>query len=122
MVQIQEYDLEIRHIRGVQNHLADILSRNPSGMTDEQRRDFTRPDQVMVHHIQIYKDRNIKKELAELQDTDEKLAVIKNRVTKGQPIDQTQSVLQGNVLYCRGEKTEQRDEAMLPSCLEQNFF
>ena len=35
MVQIQEYDLEIRHIRGVQNHLADILSRNPSGMTDE---------------------------------------------------------------------------------------
>jgi hypothetical protein len=38
MVQIQEYDLEIRHIRGVQNHLAGILSRNPSGMTEEQTR------------------------------------------------------------------------------------
>jgi hypothetical protein len=87
MVQIQEYDLGIRRIKGVQNHVVDILSRNPSGMTDEQRRDLTRPDQVMVHHIQDYKDRNIKKELkehAELQDSDEKLAVIKNRVTKGQ--------------------------------------
>jgi len=58
MVQIQEYDLEIRHIRGVQNHLADILSRNPSGMTDEETRDLTRPDQVMVHHIQVYKDKD----------------------------------------------------------------
>jgi hypothetical protein len=48
------------------------------------------------------------KELAELQDTDEKLAVIKNRVTKGQPTEQTQFVLQDNVLYCRGEETEQR--------------
>jgi hypothetical protein len=44
MVQIQEYDLEIRHIKGVQNHLADILSHNPSGVTDEQTRDLTRPD------------------------------------------------------------------------------
>jgi len=72
--------LEIRHIRGVQNHLADILSRNPSGMTDEQIRNLTRPDQVMIHHIQVYKNKNLKKELkalAELQDTYEKLAAIK---------------------------------------------
>jgi len=118
MVQIQEYDLEIRHIRGVQNHLADILSRNPSGMTDEKTRDLTRPDQVMGHHIQVYKDKDLNREpktLAELQDTDEKLAVIKNRVAKGQPTDQTQFVLQDNVLYCKGEKTERRYKAMLPS-------
>jgi hypothetical protein len=33
----------------------------------------------MVHHIQVYKDKEVKKELkalADLQDTDEKLAVI----------------------------------------------
>jgi hypothetical protein len=95
MVQVQEYDLEIRHSRGVQNHFADILSRNPSGMTDEQTRDLTRPDQVMVHHIQVYMDKDLNKELkalAELQDTNEKLAVIKKRVirVKCQPTDQTQ--------------------------------
>ena len=124
MVQIQEYDLEIRHIRGVHNHLADILGRNPSGMTDEQTRDVTRLDQVMVHHIQVYKDQNIKKklkELAELHDTDEKLAVIKNS-HKRPAYDQTQFVLQDNVLYSGEEKIEQRYKAMLPSFLEQNIF
>jgi hypothetical protein len=43
-------------------------------MTDEQTGDFTRPDQVMVHPIQVYKDKDLEKELkalAELQDTDE---------------------------------------------------
>jgi len=49
-------------------------------MTDKQIRNLTRPDQVMIHHIQVYKNKNLKKELkalAELQDTDEKLAAIK---------------------------------------------
>jgi hypothetical protein len=98
---------EIRHIKGVQNHLADILSRNPSGMTDEQTRDLTRPDQVMVHHIQVYKDKDLKKELkalAELQDTDEKLASIKNRVTNCQRTGQTPFVLQDIVLCCKERK------------------
>jgi hypothetical protein len=97
MVQIQEYDWEIRHIKGVQNHLADTLSRNPSGFTDEKTRDLTQPDQVMVHHIQVYKDKDPKKELkslAELQDTDEKLASIKNRITSCPPNNQIQFVLQ----------------------------
>jgi len=79
--------LDIRQIKGVQNHLADILSRNPSGMTEEQTRDLPRPDQGMVHHIQVHEDKSIKKELktfAELQYIDWKLAVIKKRVTKCQ--------------------------------------
>jgi len=109
----------------VQNHLADVPSRNPSGMTDEQTRDLTRPDQVMIHHTQVYKDKDLKGELealAELQNTDEKLADIKRRVTKGQPTDQTKFVLRGNVLCCRGEKTEHRYKAMVPCCLEQKIF
>jgi hypothetical protein len=125
MVQIQEYDVEIKHIKGVQNYLADILSRNPSGITEEQTKELTRPDQVMVHRIQIYKDEDLKKELkalAELQDTDEKLASIKDRVKNCQITDQTQFVLQDNVLYCKREKASHRYKAMLPSCLEQQIF
>ena len=70
-------------------------------MTEEQTRDLTRPDKVMVHRIQVHEDKPLKKELKafpELQDIDEKLAVIKNRVTKWQSTDQTQFLLQGNVL------------------------
>jgi hypothetical protein len=86
----------------VQNQLADILSRNPSMITDKKR-DLIQPDKVMVHHIQVYKDKDPKKELkalAELQDTDEKLASIKNRITSCQPNNQIQFVLQD----CKGEK------------------
>jgi hypothetical protein len=111
MVQIQQHGFEIRHIKGVQNHLRVILSRNPSGMTDEQTRDLTRPDQVMVHHIKVYKNKDLQKELkalAELQYTEEKLASIKNRVTNCRPTGQTLFVLQDNVLCCKGEKTDQR--------------
>jgi len=44
-------------------------------MTEEQTRDLTRPDQMMVHPVQVHEDRNLKKELkalAELQDIDQK--------------------------------------------------
>jgi hypothetical protein len=33
------------------NHLADVLSRSPRKMTDEETRQLTRPDQIMVHRI-----------------------------------------------------------------------
>ena len=125
MIQLQEYDLDVRHISGAQNHLADILSRNPSGMTEEQTRNMTQPDQVMVHRIQVYRDQDLKKELkalADLQDTDERLVDIKSRVIKGQAAGKTQFVLQDQVLYCRGGRTEQRYKAMLPSCLEQKIL
>jgi hypothetical protein len=55
----------------------------------------------MVRHIQVHEDKNLQenlKALVELQDMDEKLAVINNRVTKLQSTDQTQFVLQDNVL------------------------
>jgi len=79
----------------------------------------------MVYHIEVYKDKDLKKELKaldDLQDTDEKLAVIKSRVTGHQSTDQTPFVLQDDVLHCRAEKTEQRHKAMFPGCLEQNIF
>ena len=84
ILNIQEYDFEIKHIKGIQNHLADILSRNPTGLTDEEIRTLTRPDQILVHTVQIYTDKTLRKELrdlAALQDTDPRLAAIKKEVT-----------------------------------------
>ena len=63
MVQIQGYDLDIRQIKWVKNHLADILSRNPSGMTEEQTRNLTRPHQMMVQNIQVHEFKKLKKGL-----------------------------------------------------------
>ena len=32
MVNLQQYDIKIRHVKGAHNHLADIISRNPAGL------------------------------------------------------------------------------------------
>ena len=87
-MEIQKFDLEIRHIKGVQNHLADVLSRSPRGLTDEDTRNLTRPDQIMVHNVQIYKDKTLRQELqalATLQDADERLTALREKV-KSHPI------------------------------------
>ena len=125
MVEIQQFDLEIRHIKGVQNHLADVFSRSPSGLTDEETRNLTRPDQIMVHKIQVYEDKTLKRELqtlATLQDADKRLAAIKGRVTSQPTAVQDRFRLQENVLYCREDKNQHRWKAMLPNNLEQKLF
>jgi hypothetical protein len=38
MTELQQFDLEIRHIKGINNHLADALSRSPRGLTEEETR------------------------------------------------------------------------------------
>ena len=60
ILNIQEYDIKIKYIKGVQNHFADILSRNPTGLTDEEITNLTRPDQILVYSFQLYTDRAIR--------------------------------------------------------------
>ena len=110
MIEIQQFDLEIRHIKGVQNHLADVLSRSPTGLTDETRK-LARPGQIMVHKIQVYEDKPLTKELqtlATLQDADERLAAIKGKLTSHPITVKERYRLQENVLYCREGKDQYR--------------
>jgi hypothetical protein len=124
-IELQQFDLEIRHIKGVQNHLAEALSRSPSGLTDQEMRNQTRPDQVMVHGIQVSDARNIRKELqtlATLQDADERLAAIKGRVATHPASEGAQYMLKNEVLYCRGGQHQPGWRAMLPDGLERKIF
>jgi hypothetical protein len=86
----QQFDLEIWQLKGVQNHLADVLSRSPRGLNDEETRNLTHPDQIMVNKIQMYEDKTLKRELQTLvilQEADKRLAAIKGKVTS-HPITQ----------------------------------
>jgi hypothetical protein len=83
MIQLQEFDLQIKHIKGVQNHMADILSRRPTGLSEQEARNINRPDKVMVNRINIYKDRGLEKELramGTLQGADNRLRELKQKV------------------------------------------
>ena len=125
IAEIQQFDLEIRHIKGVDNYLADILSRHPKGLTDKQTRELARPDQIMVHRIQLYEDKALKTDLqtiATLQDADPKIAAIKGKVGSQPHPDQDRYRILDNVLYCRGGKPQERWRAMLPAKLEQKLL
>jgi hypothetical protein len=125
ILNIQEYDIEIKHIKGVQNHLSDILSRNPTGLTDEDIRNLTRPDQILVHSVRLYADKTVRKELKDLtalQDTDPRLAAIKREVTKHPTTAQQRYLLWDSVIYSKGDKDRTNWKAMLPTCLEAKIF
>jgi hypothetical protein len=53
--------IEISHISGTQNYLADIISRNPAGLTPEQIKQLTRPRDIMVATIKLDIDPQVKK-------------------------------------------------------------
>lgn len=125
MMEIQQYDIEIRHIKGVQNYLADVLSRSPRGLTEEETKSLTRPDQIMVTKIQVYEDKTLRKELqklAILQDADERIAAIKGKVMSHSSTVKDRYNLQENVLYSRDDKTQHRWRVLLPDNLESRIF
>jgi hypothetical protein len=101
----------LQHIRGVENHLADILSRNPAGLEVNEIQDLTKPTTISVNKIELKTDqavlKNFKK-LADKQKNDTKLRIIRDKA-ENDPADnnnrightvsngQTRSKLEGDV-------------------------
>ena len=125
ILNIQEYDIEIKHIREFRIIFADIISCNPTGLTDEGIRNLTHPDQVLVYSVQLHIDKTVPKELqylASLQDTDPRLAAIKREVTANPTTTQQRYWLRDSVIYCKGHKDQTKWKAMLPTSLEAKIF
>jgi hypothetical protein len=103
MLEIEQWDLEIKHVKGIDNTLADILSRNPPHVNEHATESLRQRDQIMVHAIDLNIDNSIKKELknlAILQDIDPRLKAIKEGVTT-RPTTATKYTINDDVLYCK---------------------
>jgi hypothetical protein len=77
VLQIQDYDLEIQHIPGGQNSFADILSRNPAGLSPNQITTLTKSRELLPANINLNIDLSIKKtqrDLGNLQTQDLELS------------------------------------------------
>jgi hypothetical protein len=126
VLQLQEYDIEISHISGTQNYLADIISRNPAGLTPEQIKQLTRPRDVMVATIKLNVNSQVKKELKELAAFQDKVPYIKT--LKDQVTNQSAEVHDGRyaildgVIHCKNHKGYSFWRPMLPSSLENNVI
>jgi hypothetical protein len=66
VLQLQECDLNIVHINGANNLFADILSRDPIGLSQEERDQFMRPNEVFVRKVNLGTDKTLMKELGNL--------------------------------------------------------
>jgi ABC-type bacteriocin/lantibiotic exporter with double-glycine peptidase domain len=57
MVRLQQYNIELQYVKGAHNHLADIISRNPAGLSDTEVRNLTRPSAIRVNAINLNTDK-----------------------------------------------------------------
>ena len=84
MLAIQLYDIEMCHIKGANNVLADILIRYPSELSVAEIRALSKPGTIMVHAIELKVDYSACKDLknlGKLQNTEPRLKRLKDKVT-----------------------------------------
>jgi len=61
VMQKQEYNLHIRHIRRADNFLTDTISRNPAGMCERDTKELFKPKELMVASINLGIDNSVGK-------------------------------------------------------------
>ncbi|PNF35697.1 hypothetical protein B7P43_G17396 [Cryptotermes secundus] len=121
VMQIQEYDLHIVHIKGTDNFFADALSQNPVGLMEEGLNQLVRPKEVLVSPINLNLDPDLKKELGNLakhQLEDPKICEIMRTLETGIPSRAGQFTLRDEVLYRKDDKTYPYLRPVLPRVLE----
>jgi hypothetical protein len=73
----------LQHIKGVGNHLADILSRNPAGLGGDEILELTKPNTISVKKIDLKTDKSVLqslKGLADKQRQDPRLRSVREKV------------------------------------------
>jgi hypothetical protein len=85
VIDLQQCDIQVHHTTGPSNYLADVLSRNPTGLTENELRDLRQPANLMVRAINLSIIPRVTHELKDLtthQAADQRLARITERLNK----------------------------------------
>jgi hypothetical protein len=121
VMQLQEYDLKIVHIKGTDNFFADTLSRYPIGLSQESRDIALKPREIFVAKVNLGTDKKLMKELGNLsehQRGDPVLMRIREELEKN-PINlQDKYMTRNDVLYCKNDRAHPYWRIMLPNKLE----
>ncbi|PNF14204.1 hypothetical protein B7P43_G12568 [Cryptotermes secundus] len=120
-MQLQEYDLQIKHISGAKNFFADVLSRNPVGLTPELRRSQQKRLEINVAKIDLGINKTIikqLKDLVQLQQSDLTLQDIGNKVRLEPDTHADKYSFQQGILCCKNTKLYPYWRVMIPKNLE----
>jgi hypothetical protein len=121
IMQLQEYNLNVIHISGANNFLADALSRNPTGLREEDRGLVRKPREILIAKIDLLVDKNLKKELDNLdqhQSSDPKLRELRTRLERDPATVNDRYLLKNDILYSKNDKAHPYWRAILPRNLE----
>ncbi|PNF18243.1 hypothetical protein B7P43_G16458 [Cryptotermes secundus] len=120
-MQLQEYDLEIVHIKGTKNVFEDLLFRNPTVLSREGRDLVMKPREMFVAKVDLGIDRTPMKELgnwSEHQLGDPTLMKIREELESNPTKLEGRYMLRDNILYCKNDRTHCCWRTMLPRQLE----
>jgi hypothetical protein len=122
---IQEYDLTVVHIAGTKNHFADILSRNPAGLTLEQVNALKRPQEIIIARIDLGLDVSIRRDirnLASIQERDPNLQEIRRLVKEGCENLKGRLLIHKNLLYTVDMRGGTPWKVVIPRELEEKLI
>jgi hypothetical protein len=63
---LEEFNLNIKHISGAKNFLADTLSRNTAGLSEKEIKELTQPRETVVAAINLNIDSSVCSQLKNL--------------------------------------------------------
>jgi hypothetical protein len=124
-LRIQEYDLTLVHIAGTKNHFADVLSRNPAGLTPEQVIALKRPQGLMIARIDLGLDMSIRRgirNLASIQDRDPDLQEIRRLLKEGCVNLTGRFLMHENLLYTVDTRNGTTWKVVIPRELEEKLI
>jgi hypothetical protein len=92
VMQMQEYNLHVKHFSGAKNFFADTLSRHPGGLNERDIKELSMPKEIMVVAINLDINPSVERYLGDLskyQAADKKIqeliqAVKQNEVNPGE--------------------------------------
>jgi hypothetical protein len=121
IMQIQEYDLDIVHIKGTDNFFADTLSRNTVCIAEGELRQVKKPKDIFVSAINPNLDPHLKRDLKDLakhQLEDPKVREIRQSVEAGIPSRADRFRIKDDVLYHKDDRSHPYWKPVLPRILE----
>ncbi|KDQ71468.1 hypothetical protein L798_14128, partial [Zootermopsis nevadensis] len=119
-MQIQEYDLKIKHISGASNFLADTISRNPAGLSESAVKELSGPRGMMVA-LDFGIDSTVGRKLRDLavyQANDPKISKIMRAVKEPQAPTDRRYLVRRDILYSKDSANYPYWRPVLPTELE----
>jgi hypothetical protein len=120
-MQIQEYNLHIQYISGVENLLADRISRNPAGLCEGDTKELFKPKKIVVSAINIGTDNFVERSHNELSTLQVRVKIIQGiiRTVEQKQKNASKNVMvQNDILYKKDSHRYPYWRLVLPTDLE----